>query len=334
MGSIPNQIGQTIGNLPYSQQQNFGSMIGEVQSHNPNCDSAMVGQFLNNAARKFYDRRLWYGLMVKGQLVSPPVTTGGSVQLTVGSQTVTGTGTNFSSSLVGQSLRVGYNNPPYNVTAVASPTSLTIELPWGGTTYSSVGYFIAQLYYSIPNIKYIYAAINMQLQMRMWTNLTQQSLDNLDPSRQQVMYPWCIAGMPPDALGNYQCELYPASFIQQAFPYIAYVQPPNLINDGDSLPPFIRCDIIKAHAISDALRYRTKDNPYYSEAVCLQIAKEKMSEFEGETLRMEQSDENQYRQDIQMSWEMYPFYQPGGSFWNATHPIMADGAGGWGEGNI
>jgi hypothetical protein len=310
-------------------------MIGEIQNWNPNADFEMVGQWVNNAARKVYDRRLWYGLMTRGQIVSPGFYSVGSASLVLGSNIVHGTNTTWLSglpagqTLVGRQFRLGYNNPIFNILSVQSDTQLTVDLPWASPTIGPTGYYIAQYYYQIPNIKYIWQAINLQLQMRMITNLTQNTLNTVDPSRQQLMYSWAIASMPPAPNGDYQFELYPASMIAQAFPYTAYVQPPNLVNDLDTLPPAIRCDIVKAHAIADVLRYRTKDNPNYSEAVALQIAKEKIQEFEFEIQRAGEMDENLNRMDYVADYENFPIYNPGGAFWNVIHAVGSDGSGEW-----
>lgn len=333
---VPNQVNpqySTLGVLPYVQQQNFGAMTGEVTQWNPNADVPMVQVWLNNAARKIYDRRLWYGLLVKGQLATSGFYSTGTVTTTPGSASVTGTGTAWTTALIGQALRVSYTFPIYQIINV-DPVGqvLTLELPWGGPAFSGIGYYITQYYYSIPNIKFIYSALNLQLQYRLWTNVAQNLLDNIDPSRLRVMYPWVMATMPPDVNGNYQVELWPAANTQLAIPYKAYVQPPNLSNDTDSLPPFIRCDIVVAHAIADALRYRTKDNPFYSEATALTIAKEKMGEFESEIVKMEGSDENLWRQDIESSAEQFPYLdfrtgaRPGGAFIAAMTPEMAGGS--------
>lgn len=321
---IANQVGPN-GQRPYVNQQNFGQIVGEVLSWNPSATSEMVKVWVNNAVRKIYDRRLWYGLMVKGQIVSPGFTSGGTLALTLGSANVVGSGTAFTPSMVGQALRVGYNNPVYNIIAVTDATHLTLELPWGSPSFSAVGYFITQYYYSIPNIKFIFDCINLQLQRRMWTNLNQATLNARDPSRQQIMYSWGLASMPPDPSGNFQFELYPASMIQQAFPYLAYVQPPNLVNDFDVLPAYLRSDIVVAHGISDCLLYRPKENSYYDPATALAISRVKLAEFEGEVRNMEQADEQLYRQDIVMRWEQLPMADPGDGFWDILHPIPAGG---------
>ena len=339
---IPNQVGPN-GSLPYSQQQGFGQILGEILSWNPNFSSSLAEVAVNGIVRKIYDRRMWYGLFTKGQIITPPIYNTGSCSVTTGSASVQGvtgaSGTLWTTALIGRSFRIGFTYPIYQIIAVDPIAQvLTLELQWGGPPLSNTGYFIVQQYYSIPNIKYIYAALNLQMMYRMWTNLTQSSLDNLDPSRQRLYYPWAIASMPPDPSGNYQIELYPASVIQQAYPYLAFVQPPNLVNDTDTLPSYIRTDVVVMAGIVEALRYRTKDNPYYSESVALSIADAKMKEFESELFRMDQADENLNRLDVIAPFERYPYYQPGGAILAAISPMMAGDAGGgiggedWGGG--
>ena len=136
--------------------------------------------------------------------------------------------------------------------------------------------------------------------------MPQQFIETVDPARLRIVYPWLAATMPPDSNGNYQIELWPASMTQQALPYLAYVVPPILTLDEDNFPPFFRGDVIVAGAISNALRYRTKDNPYYSESAALTIAKEKAGEFEMEAEHMAQADENMFRTDVISFAEQFP----------------------------
>lgn len=334
---VPNQVGASTTSQSYVQQQNFGQIIGEITNWNPNADPTLISVWVNNIVRKIYDRRNWYGTMVKGQIVTPAVYQAGQAAVTLGSTSVQGSsGTGWTTDLVGRSFRIGYIYPIYNIVAVDVLNQvLTLEMPWGGPNLGPISYFIVQQYYSIPNIRYIFTATNLQMYYRMWTNLTQNSLDNIDPPRQRIYYPWALAGMPPDANGNFQVELYPASMVQQAFPYRAYVQKPNLVDDEDTLPPYIRTDIVVTHGIANALQYRPKSNPYYSESLAIQLATEKMAEFNAELMVMENTDEGLYRQDIVAPFETFPYYQPGGAMLAAISPAssMDSGGAGWGWGD-
>ena len=321
---LPVQNGQ----LPYVTQENFSQMIGNVASWNPDC-LAEIPRWLNEIARQVYDRRTWYGLEIKGQLCVPAAVVGGTATVVNGSYQVTGSGTSWTNSIVGMQLRIGYNNPIYTITAVNTGTqTLTLELPWGGAS-GSFGYYIVKYFYNIgPNIKYIKRMVNMQMAIKFRLNLTQSYLDTIDPWRAMGgNFSWGLAPMPADPLGNYLVELYPASWVVQAFPFLAYIQPPNLVNDNDSLPPYIRTDIIVKEGISRALVFGgPKKNQYYDAGE----SQRKHAEFEVELNHMANADENLYRTNLITKEESFPYYEPGGAFWGAQHAVMAsDSDGGW-----
>lgn len=310
---LVNQVNPN-GAAPYVNSWTFGQLIGQVLSWNPSVDSAVIETIINDAVRSYYDRRLWLGLMRKGQILSPGYTTSGQVTLVRGSTTVSGTNTGWQTiqngqPLVGQQFRLNFTSPIYTIVGASlatNPQTITLEMPWGLPSTANTGYIITQFYYVIPGAKYIFSCKNLQMCYRMWTNVTQALLENWDPSRLQYMYPRVLAAMPTDASGNYQVELWPAPNTSQAFPILFYTQPPNLTSDGDSLPAYIRGDIVKCKAIADALLYRPKNNPNYSEQTCVTIAQQKLKEYEAELNHAASNDENLYRNDIITQWEMMP----------------------------
>jgi hypothetical protein len=324
---IPQQV---LPNLvqAYVQQQNFGQAIGEVIKWNPD-QEAMAPIWLNAGLRKVLDRMTFFGTFVKGQLMCPQATTAGSATVTNGSNTVQGTNTSWTNALVGQQFRVGYNNPIYTIVAV-DPVGqvLQLELPWGGQNATS-GYFIVQYYYNLgPNIKYLKLMVNMQLGYKFKLHFTQDSLDSIDPWRQNQNWPWAAAPMPLDPNGNYLIELYPASWIQQAFPFMAYIQPPNLSADTDSFPPYIRSDVITKYAIAQALVIGgPKHNEYYDAAE----SQRKMAEFEAGVSEIMIADENLYRKNMSLEWEDWPEFDPGGALFSATHAVGVPESGAYGD---
>lgn len=306
-------------------------MIGECLFWNPSA-AAKIPIMLNASLRKILDRRTWFGLFTKGQLVCPGSVTTGSATVTLGSPIVTGTNTTWTADLVGRQFRIGYNNPIYTIVDVDPiGQTLLLELDWGGPSSQS-GYFIVQYYYNLgPNIKYLYNMVNMQLGYKFRTGWTQNTLDAVDPWRQNQNFPWAVAPMPTDPNGNYLVELYPASWIQQAFPFMVYVQPPNMVNDSDSAPVYIRTDVIVKDVISKILVLGgPKNNPYYDQMQSQRFA----AEFEAELGHMVMSDENLYRIDVTKFGEDMPYYNPGGALFDASHAVMGNNApysfGDWG----
>jgi hypothetical protein len=322
---IGNQVGPSPEGTYYQNQGNLGYLIGMVQAWNPDLSQPKIVTMINSSLRRVYDRKTWFFLFLKGQLVAPQATTGGQVSVTLGSNTVTGTGTAWTTALQGQQFRIGYNNPILSISSVnVAAQTLTLELPWGAPSVTS-GYFIIQNYFNLgPNIKYLKTMVNMQLGYKFDLHATQDTLNTLDPWRQSQNFPYIAAGMPLDPQGNYLQELYPASWIQQAFPFMAYVQPPNVSNDTDNLPPYMRLDVIADDVIAEALVIGgPKKNQYYDAAESMR----KRQRFEGELLRLANADENLYRTEVTKFGEDLPYYQPGGNYYTATHALAAGGGG-------
>jgi hypothetical protein len=306
---IPGQITPN-GIAPSTQQYNFGAAIGQVLSWNPNCSVPMIQSFINDAIRQVTGMRYWYGNLTRGQIITPAPYTTGTIALTFGSTSVQGVGTNWTQTLSGipitqQSLRVGYYAPIYNIVALDQVHQvLTLDLPWGNPSVSSSGYFITQYYYSIPNLKFFFSMRNLQLYYRINTNYSQAFIDNYDPSRLILQFPRLAAAMPPDPSGNYQFELWPASNVQTSYPWTGYIQPPTLSDDTANFPAFMRVDAVISYAISQALLWRPKDNPNYSEATALEMSKRKQQEFDMRISTAAAEDEGLWRQDIVMREEM------------------------------
>jgi hypothetical protein len=141
---------------------------------------------------------------------------------------------------------------------------------------------------------------------RMYTNIPATYLDTWDPSRLQLFFARVVANMPPDANGNAQFELWPAPSTAQAFPWLGFVQPPNLVNDNDNLPPFIRGDIVENGSIAEILLVNPKANPGYSEATALQMSNRFKQEFERELEYAAGIDEGLYRKNVLSQFEMFP----------------------------
>ena len=74
-------------------QENFEEMINHVLFYNPDCPPALIKRRLNTRLRQILDRRMWAGLLVRGQIVIPAVYTTGSVDVIQGKDYVKGTGT-------------------------------------------------------------------------------------------------------------------------------------------------------------------------------------------------------------------------------------------------
>src|SRR3990167_3489225 len=74
----------------------------------------------------------------------------GTVTVTNGSRTVTGSGTTFTSAMVGRFLKLSRDNDIYEILAVTNSTTLVLKQPYIGTGDSGLAYLIWNRYYNLP----------------------------------------------------------------------------------------------------------------------------------------------------------------------------------------
>ena len=293
-----------------SNQANLGTIIGEVVQWNPDCSVTQIINWANNAYRMIVSRRMWAGLKVWGQIAVPQAYNAGTVSLTLGSNIVTGVGTSFTVEMVGFQFRQGFSTGWYNISEVDSGTQLKLSLPWGNASFTGTGY---QILHSIVelgyNIKFILEMLNQRQGYRLFNNIPQKFLNQWDTWR--TSQGWTFLSSPREfnpLTGGQFFELYPAPTFQQAFPFLAYVQPPDLKDDTDFVYPYIRTDIIVQLCIANALLFGgPKKNPYYDQFTAEYKTKEAMANL----MQMEMEDDCQDPKDLQ---------------WDSSFPLSAHGA--------
>lgn len=315
---FPNQYGAN-GSQPWTTQLNYRQMTGEVLLWNPDIDPLLVGRMLNNNYRKVIERRNWYGLMVRGQVSTPQYTSQGAATVNTGSNVVTGTNTNWTTALQGQQFRIGFTNPFQTITQVVSATELLLDMPYGAQSVSSSGYQIVQAWVTLgANIRYILDAVNQQQGWRMAVNVPQQTLNETDTWRTNVGWSYAFSNREPTPDGQLQIEIYPVPFFLQVFPFLAYTQPPNMVNPTDSPVMFIRADVLVLLTIADALVWKGKQNRYYDP----QTAQMKLAQAEAELQKMERSDDSMYQQDTTWDYGLEWGYAVGqGSLFGQNHAV-------------
>ena len=320
---FPNQYGWSGNTQPYSTQLNFGQMIGEVLLWCPDTDPLLIGRILNNKYRNVIERRYWYGLMTRGQITTPKVTSNGTAAVVNGSNIVTGINTTWTTNLIGLQYRSGFTNAwqtIVNVDPVAQ--TLQLDMPYGAQTQTT-GYQIVKAWATMGgNIRYILDATNQQQGWRMQCNVPQQTLNEIDTWRTSVGWSYMFANMPPTPDGQLQIEIYPTPFFLQVFPYLGYIQPPNLVKDSDCPVTFIRADVLVMLAIGDALLFRGKTNKYYDP----QVSQEKNRQAEMELQKMERNDDAMYQQDSTWDYGLEYGYTTGqGSLYSQSRPVSRSG---------
>jgi len=109
--------------------------------------TAVLGTARRNTVRRAIQERLfmyaasydWPHYRDRGTIRTVNDVTAGTVAITNGSTTVTGSSTAFTALMVGRKFRVGTGNDFYYIAARASDTSITLRDPYQGETVSSGG---------------------------------------------------------------------------------------------------------------------------------------------------------------------------------------------------
>lgn len=292
---VAGQVNQT--SMAQTTQKNFRQMCGEVQQWNPDAPATMVETWINNSYRKILDKRLWYGLQVRGQIQVPTVYTTGTASFTLNTTSVQGFNTAWTAAMVGSQIRSGFQTGFYNIAAVdVVHQVITLDLPWGNPTVGRAGYTIMQVWVTLGyNIKMVLNAVNQRQGFPLYCNCPQNELNRVDTWRTSTGWTTVMANFPANSLGQPMYELWPAPTYQQVFPFNAYVQTPDMVEDTDFPAAFVRSDIIVCRAISDALMFRGKKSAYYDP----DTAKAKLGEFNAEVNQMSMMDDNMYPKDLQ-----------------------------------
>jgi hypothetical protein len=206
-----------------------------------------------------------------------PVSTG-TVTLTAGSATVVGSGTAWTSDMVGRQIRVAPELTWFWIAGVADATHLTLgdgnlsAVLWPGTTVSGQTYTIFQDQYLLPaNVAIILS------QQRDWM-LTEASLveiDGLDPRRMSTSqnpdrWYWGRALIQAQTEQRY-VGLWPvpSAAINLRIPYL--VEPPELAADGDL--PVCPSEVIQLAAgarVAMFVHAKTGDPRWATQALTLQ----------------------------------------------------------------
>lgn len=313
--SVPGQVDQS--QIAPTTGKNLRRMVGEVSDWNPDASAPLVKTWLNNAYRSIVDARNWYGMLVRGQIAVPNVYTQGQATFTLGLATVQGSGTAWTTAMAGRQIRSGFQTGWYNILSVNATTQvITLDLPWGNPTVTNAGYQMCQTWVTLGyNIKYVLDMVNQRQGWRLGVNVPQQALNEWDTWRTTTGWTQILANRPPSASGQPMYELWPAPTFQQVFPFMAYVQPPDMVKDADFPAAFVRSDVIIKGALSEALLYRGKTSRYYDP----NTAAIKAREFRGEIEMMKNTDNNLYQRDYQWEYAGKGFSEYG-SLWSQNHP--------------
>lgn len=106
---------------------------------------------VNVALEKIWMTRRWRYFLSATSFDLTPAYTTGTVTVTLSSATVTGSGTTFTSGMVGRTFRLSGSSRIYTVATYVSATSITLDRVWSETTSAGATYSIYRDTYTLPS---------------------------------------------------------------------------------------------------------------------------------------------------------------------------------------
>lgn len=201
-----------MANLTFSDLQN------EVYAHtgldsSDSTNVTNVNRWINYVQQDVCSRWPWTFMEGRETVVTKADYTTGTVSISSGSTTVTGSGTAFISGIADVTasyIQFSGSNDWYHISARSSDTSLTIETAYQGTTNLSASTYIARkIFYSLSS------ACDRIIDIRNWqtplkiVQVDARTLDDIRPNPQSTNSSYGYLAWGYDASGNIQISPYP-----------------------------------------------------------------------------------------------------------------------------
>mgnify|MGYP003335533049 CR=1 FL=1 len=291
----------------------YGQIWNRVLLRCPELSPLLAQDFVVNAFRRLAEKRRWSWLVKYGQFLAPAVYSTGLATVTYNSTAVTGSGTTWTSAMIGRQFRVGLAAPIYTITAVGGATSLTLDFAFGGSSAANVGYSIYQCFYTVPSDFHQFICLwDPSFNWQLYLNVEQKELNLWDAQRANVSNPYVVSFRDYDStvsppLPRY--ELWPHNQTQKPYPFLYEIRPADLNDATGVLPRYIRGDVLLEMALEEVALWpgpsADKRNPYYSP----QTAAYHRAKYEDMVNLLELQDNNVWQQDLQyqypaMAWAM------------------------------
>ena len=213
----------------------WGQLRLQLQASAPSVSLDLIDEYLNTRYSSILDRTAWQGLEAHSTIQTVAAYESGTstATLTVGSATVTGSGTAFSSSHVGRSFYRPGDSAIYTVAAYSSPTLITLDRGYegsgneaAGTVHAGCSFVVMLHLYTLPaDCKAVVSVLHPATALPM-PKLTKQDLDAAVGSRANIGDPSAYCPY-DDLVGVLQrVEFYPPPRYSRGY-VLDYIQKPS-----------------------------------------------------------------------------------------------------------
>lgn len=252
----------------------FGQIWNRVLLFAPDLPPVLAQEFVKNTYRVVLGDHSWMATRKDAELLLPNQYTTGTVTVVNGSPTITGSGTAFTTAMIGRQLIFSGLAPFYTITAVdAGAQTLTIDRNYPNVSASALTYEISQAYVEFPTDLYVLERVRDQLNG--WYLITQvydqQYLDRVDSRRQSVGTPALVCSAPARTDSNGvvipRYEFWPRAQATRFYTY-RYRYLPEFTANSDVLIQNVNPEVLVYGALRLAAAWpgtSGKPNPYFSQ---------------------------------------------------------------------
>lgn len=175
------------------QVDTFSQIVGRVLLRVPNASRFLAEDWVRNAFRRVSERRRWSWLYSFGQFLIPQSYNTGTVTVTRSSLTVTGSGTSFTSDMIGRQFRIA-SSPIYTIKSVDSITQLTLDNVYGGDTATAQTYEIYLAYVTPPVDFHAFITVfDPHFDWQLALNYSQNEINSADAQRSNAGNAYLLA---------------------------------------------------------------------------------------------------------------------------------------------
>lgn len=218
--------------------------------HGAGADVLILDGYINSRYREILDKFPWSRLVKTSTIQTVAVYETGTVEITEGSASITGTGTTWTAAMTGRRFRVGGRSEFYTFTR-ASNTTGTLDRAYEGDDASAASYKIFQPYYALPSDLRVLESIKVPSVGRDLDQREREWLDQLDPSREFFGEPELYAPYDDDPTPLAQIELYPLPDTAEGLTIRYQTAKARLSATSDVLPAWMNEECLIAGAEAD-----------------------------------------------------------------------------------
>ena len=231
----------------------YGEIRFRLSKLIPGVDLDLLDGWIQDRYQQILDRLDWKRLEVVTTLSTEPEYTDGTVDVTGGNDSISGSGTNWLQSMDGWMMRINAEVSMYSFTYV-SQTSGTLDRPYEGQTASGLSYRLTKNVYALPADMRALHRVASITNDRPLERVTPADLDRIDPARTQYGSPrryavYMDTATDPPAM---QIEFHPAPVEREGFRVEGIAEEPMPTGASITVLPWVRPGALIAGVQADA----------------------------------------------------------------------------------